>query len=263
MSLLTILILGDIVGNRGRHAVEKHLFRIVDQENIDFVIANGENAGPRLVLTREAAIGLLNAGIDLITGGNHTMKDLELVRYLAKEPRLLRPYNYPDTTPGSGSTVSVCEGVRIGVVNLQGQVFMNEVENSFLAADRALAELRGECELTIVDFHAEATSEKVALGHYLDGRVTAVLGTHTHIQTADAKILPGGTAYLTDLGMTGPVDSVIGVKKEIAVARFVTGKRKKLEVAGGQVSLEGAVIKADSETGLARQIKTLHVEVDV
>ncbi len=263
MNPLRILALGDVVGNRGRHALEKSLYRIVDEEQIDFVIANGENAGPSIMLTRESAVALLRAGVDVITGGNHTTRINELVRYLIKEPRLLRPYNLAANAPGAGWGVYECGEARLGVLSLQGRVFMGEIESPFVAVDRALGEMRGQCDLIVVDFHAEATSEKVALAHYLDGRVAALLGTHTHVQTADARILPRGTAYITDLGMVGPIDSVIGVKKEIAIERFLTGQRLKLEVAPGTVQIDGVVVVADPQTGLAKEIKALSMQVDV
>ena len=205
----------------------------------------------------------LRAGVDVITGGNHTVKINELIRYLIKEPRLLRPYNMPAGTPGNGLGVYECEGRRIGVVSLQGRVFMGEIESPFSAAERALAELRGQCDAVVIDFHAEATSEKVALAHFLDGRVAAVVGTHTHVQTADARVLPGGTAYISDLGMVGPIDSVIGVKKEIAVERFLTGRRLKLEVAAGTVEVDGVLITVDPAKGLATEIHALRVPVEV
>jgi len=263
MSLLRLLALGDVVGNRGRHALEKSLYRIVDEEKIDFVIANGENAGPSIMLTKESAVALLRAGVDVITGGNHTTRIKELVHYLIKEPRLLRPFNLPAGAPGSGLGVYECGEARIGVVSLQGRVFMGEIESPFTAVERALAELSGRCDVIVVDLHAEATSEKVAFAHFLDGRVAAVLGTHTHVQTADARVLPGGTACITDLGMVGPVDSVIGVKKEIAVERFLTGQRLKLEVAAGTVQIDGVVIVADPKTGLAKEIKAVRMQVEV
>ncbi len=263
MDALRLLVLGDVVGNRGRHALEKVLYRIVEEEQADFVIVNGENAGPSVMLTRESAVALLRAGVDVITGGNHTVKINELIRYLIKEPRLLRPYNMPAGTPGNGLGVYECEGRRIGVVSLQGRVFMGEIESPFNAAERALAELRGQCDAVVIDFHAEATSEKVALAHFLDGRVAAVVGTHTHVQTADARVLPGGTAYISDLGMVGPIDSVIGVKKEIAVERFLTGRRLKLEVAAGTVEVDGVLITVDPAKGLATEIHALRVPVEV
>jgi len=263
VSVLRILMVGDVVGNRGRHALEKSLYRIVDEEKIDFVVANGENAGSDLVMSPESAIALLRAGVDVLTGGNHTSRKTDVVRYMNKEPKLLRPYNFPESFPGRGWAVFPCGDARVAVLSLQGRVFMGEIANPFHAADRALNEIEGQADVIVVDFHAEATSEKIAMSHYLDGRVAAVFGTHTHVQTADARLLPKGTAAITDVGMTGPVDSIIGVKKEISIARFLDGRRRKLEVAGGSVQICGAVLEADTETGLARGIKSIAVQVDV
>ncbi|MBW1808369.1 MAG: TIGR00282 family metallophosphoesterase [Deltaproteobacteria bacterium] len=247
---ITILTLGDVVGKPGRKALIQHLDSIVEESQADFVIVNGENASGGLGITPPVAEELLALKIDVLTSGNHIWKHKDILAYLDSEYRLLRPANYPEGTPGRGFEIfSQTNGVNIGVINLEGQLFMNPLPCPFRKADAILEELSQKTSLIIVDFHAEATSEKRALGHYLDGRVTAVVGTHTHIPTADAEVLPAGTGYLTDLGMTGPTDSVIGVRKQQAIARFTTRLPSSFQVARGRVQVQGAIIKADPDTG--------------
>ncbi|MEJ2069544.1 MAG: TIGR00282 family metallophosphoesterase, partial [Syntrophobacterales bacterium] len=213
---MNILFLGDIVGSPGRRAVEEVLDRLVDRHFIDLVVGNGENASGGIGITPPVADQLLNMGIDLLTSGNHIWKHRDILPYLEETDRLLRPANYPPDTPGRGHTVlETAIGEKIAVINLEGRVFMNPLECPFRTADQILSQVPPEVKVILVDMHAEATSEKLAMGWYLDGRVSAVLGTHTHVQTADERLLPQGTAYITDVGMTGPINSVIGMKTEV------------------------------------------------
>lgn len=229
-----LLFIGDIIGKTGRQAISRGLHRLIDRYMIDLVIANGENAAGGFGLTQEVASELFKLGIDGITSGNHIWDKKDALDYIAREGRLVRPANYPEGTPGSGSAVfTTAGGVKVAVLNLEGRVFMNNLECPFRTADREVAELRKKTQIILVDFHAEATSEKASLGWYLDGRVSAVVGTHTHVQTADERILPSGTAYITDAGMTGAFDSVIGIRKEEAIAKFLTQLPVKFEVAKG------------------------------
>jgi len=249
---MKIFFIGDIMGSPGRKTVSALLHKVVDKYNIDLVVANGENASGGIGITPEVAEQLFQTGIDVMTSGNHIWKHKEIQAYLEISDRLLRPANYPSGTPGRGLTViETAAGESAAVLNLEGRIFMNPLECPFRTADRELASLPPEIKTILVDMHAEATSEKLALGWYLDGRVSAVIGTHTHVQTADERILPNGTGYLTDAGMTGPADSVIGVKKEIALDRFLTQMPHKFEVAKRDLVLEGAVVSIDSETGKA------------
>ncbi len=225
-------------------------------EGIDFVIANGENASGGMGITPAHAGMLFDMGVHCITSGNHIWKKKEIIPFLDQEPRLLRPANYPPGVPGRGSGIyTTPQGSKVGVLNLEGQVFMRPLLSPFKTAEEHIAALRRETKVIIVDFHAEATSEKVALGWFLDGQVSAVLGTHTHVQTSDDRVLPGGTAYLTDMGMTGPQDSVIGIKKEIALERFLTLLPNKFEPATGNVELQGAIVEVDENTGLSVGIR--------
>jgi metallophosphoesterase (TIGR00282 family) len=254
---MRVLFIGDVVASPGRRAIAQLLPRLVDQHHLDLVVANAENAAGGNGLTGDAAMELLASGVDVLTGGNHTWRFKEVVPLLQQQAnRVLRPYNYPRGAPGSGMTVfEGRDGVKVGVLNLQGRVFMEPLPSPFEAAGEAIEQLREQVAVIFVDFHAEATSEKRAMGWYLDGRVSAVLGTHTHVQTADEEILPQGTAYLTDLGMTGPFDSVIGTKKELVLERFLTMRPKALSAAKGDVRLCGAVIDVDAESGRARHIE--------
>jgi metallophosphoesterase (TIGR00282 family) len=232
----------------------------VMKDGIDFVIANGENVSGGIGITPQYAQMLWNQGVNVITSGNHIWRKKEIISLLEQEPSLLRPANYPAGTPGRGSGVyTTSAGKKVGVLNLEGRVFMRSLESPFKTAEEHISLLQKETRVIIVDFHAEATSEKVALGWFLDGEVSAVLGTHTHVQTADEKVLPGGTAYITDVGMTGPSDSVIGIKKEIAVERFLTMLPNKFEPATGKIELQGVIVDVDEETGLSRQIRRVKV----
>jgi metallophosphoesterase (TIGR00282 family) len=254
-----ILFIGDVVGKGGRRAITDLLPQVI-KEGIEFVIANGENVSGGIGITPQYAQVLWNQGVNVITTGNHIWRKKEILPLLDHEPCLLRPANYPPGTPGRGSgTYATSQGGKVGVINLEGRVFMRSLESPFKTAEEHIALLRHETKVIIVDFHAEATSEKVALGWFLDGEVSAVLGTHTHVQTADERVLPGGTAYITDVGMTGPTESVIGIRKEIAVERFLTLLPNKFEPATGKIELQGVIVDVDEETGRSREIRRLRV----
>lgn len=243
-----LLFLGDIVGSPGRRAVEELLYRVVDRHLIDLVVANCENASGGLGITPAVADQLLGMGIDVLTSGNHIWKHKDILGYIEDTDRLVRPANYPPDTPGRGFTViETAVGEKVAVINLEGRVFMNPLECPFRAVDAVLAQLSPEVKIIMVDMHAEATSEKQAMGWHLDGRVSAVLGTHTHVQTADERLLPQGTAYITDVGMTGPINSVIGMKTEIILERFLTQRPQPFKVASQNIQLQGVVLKLNSE----------------
>ena len=258
-----ILFIGDIVGKAGRQAVSRELHRLVDRHMVDLVVANGENAAGGFGLTEEVAGELFKLGVDLITSGNHIWDKRDALDYLKREERVIRPANYPDGTPGFGSALlSTAGGVKVAVLNLEGRVFMNNLDCPFRVADREIARLANETPVIIVDFHAEATSEKIALGWHLDGRVSAVIGTHTHVQTADERILAAGTAFISDAGMTGAFDSVIGVRKEEAIQKFLTQLPVKFEVAKSNIRLNGAVVEIDEHTGNAVGIERINICCD-
>jgi 2',3'-cyclic-nucleotide 2'-phosphodiesterase len=260
---MRILFIGDVFGRPGRALIRRWLPALIDQHAIDFTLANVENAAAGAGITRDTGDALLACGIDVMTTGNHVWDKREAHTYVGAEPRLLRPINMASVNPGRGSVVArTAEGRPVGVINAIGRVFMNPVDSPFTAVAAAVEQLRQECRIILVDFHAEATAEKVAMGWYLDGTVTAVIGTHTHVQTADARILPGGTAYLTDVGMTGPHDSIIGVVREAALARFLTGMPTRMEPAEGHPRLQAAIITADDQTGRATGIERLDWSLD-
>ncbi len=250
-----ILFLGDIVGQQGRKALRKFLPRLVQKYAPTIVIANGENAAGGVGITEEIGRELFLQA-DVLTSGNHIWDKKEAVPYLDREPRLIRPANYPVGNPGRGSYIyQEGNGVKIAVLNLQGRVFMEAIDCPFRKADVEVDALRRETPVIIVDFHAEATSEKQALGWHLDGRVSAVIGTHTHVPTADEKILPGGTAYITDAGMAGGYHSVIGIRKEQALQKFLTGRPQRFEPSKEGLVLTSVFIKVDCGTGKALSIK--------
>ncbi len=258
---MNILFIADIVGKPGRRAVADLVPQLIADYHLQLCIANGENAAGGFGLTEEVVNELCKSGVDVITTGNHIWDKKEILPVLDQEPRLLRPANYPPHVPGRGCAVfQSTEGVPLGVLNLQGRVFMTATDCPFRAADRELATLQQLSQAIIVDMHAEATSEKMAMGWYLDGRVSAVIGTHTHIQTADEHILPGGTAYITDAGMTGPHDSVIGIKKKAVIDRFLTQLPTRFETAKDDVMLCGLVIEIDQETGKAQAIRRISLK---
>ncbi len=251
---MIVLFFGDVVGKPGRQALAKRLPELRKRYAADAVVANGENSASQGVgISPDIAEALLKAGVDVITTGNHVYRRREIYSYLDSQPRIIRPYNYPASNPGRGVTVVDTPAGRLGVVNLSGELFMNPGRSPFEAVDEALEQLQGVRNV-IVDLHAEATSEKVAMGHHLDGRVSAVLGTHTHVRTGDARVLPGGTAYITDVGMCAVRDSVIGVKKEQVLERFLTRMPARFDVAEGDVWLEGVVLRL-GENGRAEAIE--------
>ncbi len=260
-SPLSILMIGDIVGKHGMLAVRKSLPKVVAENRIDFVIANGENTAGGVGITPDLAKELLHLGADCITTGNHIWRQREIRDYIERENRLLRPHNFGNTQPGSGiGRYRTAGGILIGVINLAGRVFMEPADNPFKTADSALKSL-SDIRVILVDFHAEATSEKKAMGHYLAGRVSAVVGTHTHVQTADEMILAPGSAYLTDMGMTGPHDSVIGMRKDLVLDRFVNGLPHSFQPAKGDIRFQGVVIQIDRETGYALSIRRLDLSI--
>ena len=255
---MRILFIGDVFGRTGRDLVRQGLPVLTARFGIDAVIANVENAASGAGITRETGDALLKAGVDVMTTGNHVWDKREALSYIGVEPRLLRPLNMASAAPGRGEFVARMAGGRpIGVINAMGRVFMPPVDNPFEAVAKAVDRLARECRLIVVDMHAEATAEKIAMGWYLDGRVAAVVGTHTHVQTADARVLPGGTAYITDVGMTGPHDSIIGMERAAVLDRFVTGLPARMEPAADNPRLQAVVIDADERTGLARGIERL------
>ena len=246
------LLLGDIVGLPGRKTVQDDLARIRTERGVDLVVANGENASGGFGLTAKHAKRLLASGVDAITGGNHTWKHKNLYPLLDDDPRLLRPHNYGDFLPGTGVRILKLEGAPpVAVVNLLGRTFMPPIDCPFAAAEAILDALPEEVNVVLVDFHAEATGEKIAMAYFLDGRASAVVGTHTHVQTADARIQPGGTGAVTDLGMCGAVDSCLGMKPEIILDRYLTGLPRRLESASGSGVLQGAIFDIDDTTGRA------------
>jgi len=252
---MKILFIGDIVGRPGREAVKKLLPELKKEFNLDFIIANAENAAGGSGITQEVAKEIFASGVDVLTSGDHIWKKREIFDIIGKEAKILRPVNFPDGAPGYGwGLFTARNGLKVGVINVQGRVFMEALDCPFKSTRLAQEEIAQEAKIIIVDIHAEATSEKVALGWYLDGKVSALLGTHTHIQTADERILPRGTAYLTDVGMTGPCDSVIGRKVEDVLERFLTCVPVRFEVAEGNIQLQGAVIEVDERTGKANSI---------
>jgi hypothetical protein len=253
-----LLMIGDVVGRPGRRACRVELGPLIREHGIDLVIANGENAAGGNGITREVANELFACGIDVLTMGNHVWAKKEILNFIDEELRILRPANYPPGTPGVGYT---CyrgrNNLKVGVVNVSGRVYLANLECPFRAMDRIIEDLRQYTPLVVVDFHAEATSEKIALGWYLDGRASAVLGTHTHVQTADERVLPGGTAYISDVGMTGPRDSVIGVKTENVVQKFLTQMPRQFQVASGPYQFNAVLLTLDPVSGKALDIRRL------
>lgn len=260
--LLRILFIGDIVGKPGREAIKRFLKPLQSEHQIDVTIANGENAAAGKGLTREIAEELYANGIQFMTMGNHVWDQRDIMNFIDREPRLVRPANYPAGAPGQGYGYIRTMGKKIGILNLSGRVFLPPLDDPFSGAIRWINQIKQETPIVIVDFHAEATSEKVALGWFLDGKVSAVVGTHTHIQTADARLLHQGTAYITDVGMTGPRDSVLGVKKEIIINRFLTQLPAKFELASGPIQLNAVVIDIDEVTGKAHKIEAIQLSAE-
>jgi 2',3'-cyclic-nucleotide 2'-phosphodiesterase len=257
---MNILFIGDIFASPGRGIVADNLNRLIGEHKISLAIANAENSAGGFGITPLIAEELLSLGLDVLTGGNHSFDKREIYDYLNRHPRVLRPANYPNGLPGSGVyTGTARNGAPYAVLNLQGRAHMSNIDCPFKKADELLAALDPAIKIRFVDFHAELTSEKVAMGWHLDGRATAMIGTHTHIPTADTRVLAGGLAYQTDAGMTGPYDSVIGVEKETIIRRFITGLPNRMEAARQGVELHGVVVEADESTGKALGIERVHI----
>ncbi|HHZ16988.1 MAG TPA: TIGR00282 family metallophosphoesterase [Clostridia bacterium] len=254
--MLKVLMIGDIVGRPGRKATKYYLN--AHAKNYDFIIANGENAAGGTGITLEIFRELYDASVDFFTMGNHVWDKKEIYQFIEHEPALIRPANYPPDTPGKGSAVVKLPGnIKVGIVNLSGRVYMPPLDCPFRTGDALVEKIRRETPIIIVDFHAEATSEKMALGWYFDGRVSAVLGTHTHIQTADERILPEGTGYITDVGMTGPYNSVLGVDKDLIIKKFLSQLPVRFEVADGDLQFNGVSLQIDEKTGKCLQINRI------
>jgi metallophosphoesterase (TIGR00282 family) len=259
---LNILFIADIVGRPGRWAVSQLLPDLKRTHQIDFTLANVENAAGGFGLTKEIAKKIHTYGVDCLTSGNHIWDRKDIYPYLDEDPRILRPANYPPDAPGRGTAVfQTATGEKVGVLNIQGRVYIKEIDCPFKVADREIERLKEETSLVVVDMHAEATSEKIALGWHLGGKVSAVLGSHTHVQTADETILPGGTAYITDVGMTGSHDSVIGFNKEDALARFLLQIPRRFTLGKGDIRFCGALVTVDPQTGRAEAIQRININV--
>jgi len=260
---MRILFIGDIVGSSGRQIVSDRLADIVATRSIDLTITNCENAASGFGITPRLADDLFTAGAEVLTGGNHIWDRKEIFDYLPRQPRLLRPANFPEGNPGSGLFVGASRGgVPYAVLNLQGRVFMASIDDPFRAADRELARIPSDVKVIVVDMHAETTSEKEAMGWYLDGRVSAIVGTHTHVATADERVLPGGSAFICDVGMTGPHGGVIGMDKTGILRRFLDGMPARFEVASGDVQMNAVEMDVDEATGRARSIERLRFRAD-
>ncbi len=258
---MKVIIIGDIVGKPGRRVLTATLKKLKEQHDTEFVVANVENAAEGAGLVPKVGDEILAAGVDVMTSGNHIFDKKEVIQYIENQPRLLRPANYAPDAPGRGLWLgSTDSGTPVAVINVQGRIFMPPSDCPFRAADRLLAEVGNRASVIIVDHHAEATSEKLAMGRYLDGRVSVVVGTHTHVQTADEQVMSGGTAYITDLGMTGPYDSVIGVQTQLVITRFVRGLPLRYQTASENAQLHGVVVEIDERTGKAVSIVRLQIK---
>jgi 2',3'-cyclic-nucleotide 2'-phosphodiesterase len=267
---MRVLFIGDIVGSPGREIVRERLADLVSQKQIDLVIANGENSAAGFGITPKIAEELLKNGVEVISGGNHSWDRREIMEFMPHEPRLLRPANFPDGAPGRGMYVGTAKnGIKYAVINLQGRVFLSAIDDPFRKADELLASLLADVALVLVDMHAETTSERIAMGWYLDGRATAVVGTHTHVATADERVLPEGTAYITDVGMTGPHTGVIGMDRAAIIKKFLDGLPARFEVAQGDVQMNAVLIETDDDGPRntagrlkARSIARLRLRID-
>lgn len=260
---MNLLFLGDIVGKPGRLAVRQLLPKLIHRERADFVVANCENVAGGAGVDPDSCRELFDAGADVLTSGNHIWRRKEIDDYLEREPRLLRPANFPAGAPGRGwGTFATAGGVRVGVVNLIGRVFMDAVDCPFQAAETIVGGLQAETPVIFVDMHGEASSEKGAMAYHLVGRVSGVVGSHTHVQTADQRVMDGGTAFMTDAGMCGPIDSIIGVRAELALRRFVTHRPVRFEPAGGRTIVQGAVLAIDEHSGRATAISRIQEVVE-
>src|SRR5512134_3419970 len=257
---MRILFIGDIFGKSGREIARRAIPPLVERHGLDLVIANVENSAAGFGVTGDVADTILSYGVDVMTTGNHVWDKKEVLDYIPRQPKLLRPANYPAGVPGRGSCLARTRtGEPVGVINVMGRVFMSPLDDPFAVVVREIEAIRGKARVIVVDFHAEATSEKLAMGFHLDGRVTAVLGTHTHVQTADDRLLPKGTAYITDVGMTGPHDSIIGVTVEAALGRFLTAMPAKFEAAAGPGRLNAVIVTADPASGRALALERLNL----
>ncbi len=260
---MRILFIGDIFGRPGRDLAHKAVAALVERRDIDLVIANVENSAAGFGVTGDIAETILGYGVDVMTSGNHIWDKKEVLEYIPRQPRLLRPANFPAGAPGRGSYLARTRtGEPVGVVNVMGRIFMAPLDDPFAVVLREIETLRAKTRVIVVDFHAEATSEKIAMAWHLDGRATAVFGTHTHVQTADERILPKGTACMTDVGMTGPHDSIIGVTTDAALGRFLNGMPAKFEAASGGGRLNAVIVTADAATGKATAIERLNLSAD-
>ena len=259
---IRLLFIGDIVGKPGRELTRRAIPPLIDRYSLDLVIANVENAAGGFGITRKIGESIREYGVDVMTSGNHIWDKKEVIDYIPTQPRLIRPANYPEGVPGHGHyEATTALGDMVTVINIMGQVFMANLDNPFRIVLETIEKLRNRTPIILVDFHAETTSEKIAMGWYLNGKVTAIVGTHTHVQTADNRVLPDGTAYITDVGMTGPHDSVIGVDKQAALSRFLNGMPARFHTATDDPRLNGVVITADSTTGLATDIERISLSV--
>ncbi|MBC2856463.1 MAG: TIGR00282 family metallophosphoesterase [Cetobacterium sp.] len=257
---MKVLVIGDIVGNPGRKALKGYLDK--NKNNYDFIIVNGENSAAGFGITGKLADEMLSWGVDVITGGNHIWDKKEIYEYLDRSDRILRPYNYPNGVPGFGYTIKKDKkGNKVAVISLQGRVFMTPIDCPFTKVNELIEEVRKECKIIIIDFHAEATSEKIALGKYLDGKATLVYGTHTHIQTADNKILSEGTGYITDIGMTGSDNGIIGMKSESIIPKFLTSLPQRFEIAEGNERVNGISVEIDEEVGECTRIDRINLSL--
>lgn len=258
---MKFLFIGDIVGKIGRNATKTLLPAVVSKYKIDLVIANGENAAGGFGITDKIVSEIFSYGVHIITTGNHVWDKKEFIPQISKEDRVLRPLNYPPGVPGYGSLLyTLHNGTKVAVINLSGRVFMSNIDCPFRTGKKEVERLSSDTKIIIIDFHAEATSEKIAFGYYMDGKVTAVVGTHTHVQTADEKILPEGTAYITDVGMTGPYESVIGIEKEQIIQRFLTNMPMRFEIAKGEGIFSALVVEIDKETGKSTAVQRLQLK---
>jgi metallophosphoesterase (TIGR00282 family) len=258
---MKVLFIGDIVGKVGRNATKALLPAVVNRYKIDLVIANGENSAGGFGITDKIVAEIFGYGVHVITTGNHVWDKKEFIPQISKEDRVLRPLNYPPGVPGYGSLLyTLHSGAKAGVINISGRVFMTNIDCPFRVGREEIERLSKETKIIIIDFHAEATSEKIAFGYYVDGKISAVIGTHTHVQTADEKILAGGTAYITDVGMTGPYDSVIGIEKEQIIERFLTNMPMRFETARGEGIFSAVVIEIDEKTGMSTAIQRLQLK---
>jgi metallophosphoesterase (TIGR00282 family) len=255
------LFIGDIVGKTGRTATKSLLPAIIARYKIDFVVANGENAAGGFGITDKTASEIFSYGIDIITTGNHVWDKKEFIPHIAKENRVLRPLNYPPGVPGYGSILyNLKNSTKVAVMNLSGRIYMSHIDCPFRIGKEEIERLSRETKIILIDFHAEATSEKIAFGYFMDGKASAVIGTHTHVQTADEKILPGGTAYITDVGMTGPLHSVIGIDKDQIIQKFLTNMPARFETAKGEGSFSAVVLEIDDDSGKATAIQRLQLK---